>query len=223
MFFRFFADTPIAKERVLTGHDNDIIIITLVETDDAQREARRASMGEPYRTPLGHFRHEIGHHYWDPPADARTPFAELRRLFGDETADYSETLERHYANGASSGWSQNYISTYATSHPWEDFAETFAYYLHIVDTVEMASAFGAHARVDGQEADLSIQSGFAPYTAPDAQTIVGNWVPLASMLNNLNRAMGHQDAYPFVLTPQVIGKLNFLHKPVHRQWHLRDH
>ncbi|WP_193334732.1 zinc-binding metallopeptidase family protein [Devosia beringensis] len=218
--FRFLADTPIANERVLTGHENGIITIALVEADDAEREARRTSMGEPYRTLLGHFRHEIGHHYWDLLIDGRAPLPEFRRLFGNESVDYAQALQAHYADGAPAGWSQSYISSYATAHPWEDFAETFAHYLHIVDTVEMASAFGVHARVDGQEADLSIQTGFVPYNAPDAQTIVDNWVPVASMLNNLNRAMGHPDAYPFVLTPQVIEKLSFVHQLVHRQWTL---
>ena len=129
-------------------------------------------------------------------------------------------ISAHCSAVAPAGWSQSYISSYATAHPWEDFAETFAHYLHIVDTVEMASSFGVHARVDGQEADLSIQTGFVPYNAPDAQTIVDNWVPVASMLNNLNRAMGHPDAYPFVLTPKVVEKLSFVHQLVHRQWTL---
>ena len=218
--FRFLADTPVAPEPVMTGHDNGVITIALVEADDAEREQRRTSMGEPYRTLLGHFRHEIGHHYWDLLVANRPALTPFRELFGDESTDYGTALETYYANGAPEGWPQTHISAYATAHPWEDFAETFAHYLHIVDTVEMAAAFGVQARVDGQSADLSLRSGFVPYTAPDAQTIVDNWVPLASMLNNLNRAMGHPDAYPFVLTPQVIDKLGFIHQLVHRKWHM---
>ena len=202
-----------APEPVLTGHDSGIITIALAEADDAEREARRTGMGEPYRTLLGHFRHEIGHHYWDLLVQGQPAQARFRALFGDETADYATALQAYYANGAPAGWPQTHISAYATAHPWEDFAETFAHYLHIVDTVEMAAAFGVRARP--RDANLAVHVDFDPYLEPDIQHIVDNWIPLASMLNNLNRAMGHPDAYPFVLTPQVIDKLGFVHDLVH--------
>lgn len=213
--FRFLADMPIAAGPVLTGHEEGIITIALAEADDAERESRRTRMGEPYRTLLGHFRHEIGHHYWDLLVAGLPALDRFRALFGDETADYNMALQAYYANGAPAGWPQTHISAYATAHPWEDFAETFAHYLHITDTVEMASAFGVRARPRTEDTNLAVRVDFDPYAAANVQTIVDNWVPLASMLNNLNRAMGHPDAYPFILTPQVIEKLGFVHDLVH--------
>ncbi|QQR37226.1 putative zinc-binding peptidase [Devosia oryziradicis] len=215
--FRFLADLPVAPGPVLTGHENGIITIALAEADDAEREARRTSMGEPYRTLLGHFRHEIGHHYWDLLVDRQPAQDRFRALFGDERADYNAALQSHYANGAPPGWPQTHISAYATAHPWEDFAETFAHYLHITDTVEMAAAFGVRARPRTEDVNLAVRVDFDPYVEGDVHTIIDNWVPLASMLNNLNRAMGHPDAYPFILTPQVIEKLGFVHALVHRR------
>ena len=213
--FRFLADMPIAPGPVLTGHDSGIITIALAEADDAEREARRTSMGEPYRTLLGHFRHEIGHHYWDLLVAGQPAQGRFRALFGDESADYGMALQAYYTNGAPMGWPQTHISAYATAHPWEDFAETFAHYLHITDTVEMGAAFGVRARPRTEDTSLAVRLDFDPYAEARVQTIVDNWIPLASMLNNLNRAMGHPDAYPFILTPQVIGKLAFVHDLVH--------
>lgn len=213
--FRFLADMP-ADLPVMTGHDSGIITIALAEADDAERESRRTSMGEPYRTLLGHFRHEIGHHYWDLLVDGQPALTQFRALFGDETMDYGQALETYYANGAPLGWPQSHISAYATAHPWEDFAETFAHYLHITDTVETAAAFGVRARPRTQDENLVVPPvTFDPYMEPDFSITIDHWIPLASMLNNLNRAMGHPDAYPFVLTPQVIDKLGFINSLVH--------
>ncbi|MBN9332852.1 putative zinc-binding peptidase [Devosia sp.] len=213
--FRFLADGENAP-RVLTGHESGIITIALAEADDAEREIRRTGMGEPYRTLLGHFRHEIGHHFWDLLVNGQTSEARFRALFGDERADYGVALAAYYANGAPAGWPETHISAYATAHPWEDFAETFAHYLHIVDTVEMAAAFGVRARPRTGDPSLVLpQVQFDPYLAPDMGRIIDNWIPLASLLNNLNRAMGQADAYPFVLTPAVIGKLGFVNDLVH--------
>lgn len=215
--FRFLADDQTAPERVMTGHENGIITIALVEADDAERERRRTTMGEPYRTLLGHFRHEIGHHYWDLLVDGHVGQERFRTLFGDERADYGEALQAYYAHGAPPNWYQTHISAYATAHPWEDFAESFAHYLHIVDTVETAAAFGVRARPRTQDATLTILPvQFDPYMEPDMGAIIDNWIPLASLLNNLNRAMGHPDAYPFILTPAVIEKLAFINDLVHQ-------
>lgn len=214
--FRFLADMPVAGLPVMTGHDSGIITIALAEADDAERESRRASMGEPYRTLLGHFRHEIGHHYWDLLVDGQPAQQRFRQLFGDETADYGQALQDYYARGAPNGWPQTHISAYSTAHPWEDFAETFAHYLHITDTVEMAGAFGVRARPRNQDQHLVVdQVRFDSYMEPDFDVTIDHWIPLASMLNNLNRAMGHPDAYPFILTPQVIEKLAFVNGLVH--------
>lgn len=221
--FRFLADDQSAPDRVLTGHDNGIITIALVEADDAERERRRTAMGEPYRTLLGHFRHEIGHHYWDLLVDGQSSIERFRTIFGDERADYGQALIAYYANGAPPAWYQTHISAYATAHPWEDFAESFAHYLHIADTVETAAAYGVRARPKTHDATLAILPvTFDPYMEPDMDAIIEHWIPLSSLLNNLNRAMGHPDAYPFILTPPIIEKLRFINDLVHQTPALRQ-
>ena len=219
-----FINEDIAPAPVVTGHQNGIITLALREADDAAREYRRTTLNEPYRTLLGHFRHEIGHHFWDilignqPAALDR-----FRSLFGDERSHYGAALQRYYEAGAPAGWQSGYISAYATSHPWEDWAETWAHYLHIVDTTEMASAFGVrlNPKVD-VAGDLTTRIDFDPYRLPEIGELIEHWVPLASLINNLNRAVGQHDAYPFVLTPPVIGKLAFIQALVHEagqvQW-----
>lgn len=211
-----FPREDIAVVPVVTGHESGLITIALLEADDAAREYRRTQLREPYRTLLGHFRHEIGHHYWDILVNGQPAHARFRELFGDESADYQAGLQLHYANGAAPGWQQTHVSAYATAHPWEDFAETFAHYLHLVDTTEMAAAFGVRLRpsVD-KEGVLAARLDFDPYDGGGIEALVDNWVPLASLINNLNRAVGQQDAYPFILTPQVIEKLGFVADLVH--------
>lgn len=206
--FRFLADDLSEPGAAMTGHDNGIITIALAEADDTERELRRSNMGEPYRTLLGHFRHEIGHHYWDllvKLSDQLTPF---RELFGDESVDYGEALQRYYANGAPSDWAENYISAYSTAHPWEDFAESWAHYLYIVDTVEAAMAFNVRAEPEAdQDGTLAVEVDKDPYSTPDFSDVASNWVPLVLLLNNLNRAVGQPHAYPFVLSPRILQKL----------------
>jgi len=50
---------------VLTSHCNGLITLNIAEADDAERERRRVKFHEPYRTLLGHLRHEVAHYYWD--------------------------------------------------------------------------------------------------------------------------------------------------------------
>lgn len=209
--FRFL-DEASSPAPVMTGHESGVITIALAEADDAAREYRRTQFNEPYRTLLGHFRHEVGHHYWDlligsNPAN----LAEFRQLFGDETPNYDAALAAYYASGAPDDWQDHFISAYATAHPWEDFAETFAHYLHVVDTTEMATAFGVRLRpgVDTR-GELTAWLDFDPYAVSKIEDLIDNWVPLSSLINNLNRAVGQHDAYPFVLTPDVIEKLAFI-------------
>ena len=141
--FEFLADPPQGSGvKVMTGHDEGIVTIALTEADSAERERRRSQLDEPYRSVLGHFRHEIGHHYWDVLVRDGGKLEACRAVFGDDTQDYGEALKRHYSEGAPANWQESFVSAYATSHPWEDFAETWAHYFHIVDTLEMASAFG---------------------------------------------------------------------------------
>lgn len=213
--FRFLSE-DLAQVPVMTGHQSGTITLSLAEADDAQREYRRTALREPYRTLLGHFRHEIGHHYWDILVAGGPALDRYRALFGDETTAYDAALQAYYTNGAAPGWQQNYISAYATAHPWEDFAETWAHYMHIIDTVETAAAFGVHTRPDvDRTGDLAARFAFDPYQAVNFRQIVDHWIPLALLMNNLNRAMGHPDAYPFVLTEPIIGKLAFVHELVH--------
>ena len=172
-------------------------------------------MGEPYRTLLGHFRHEVGHYFWDLLVRDSGRLDAFRALFGDDRQDYAQALERHYAEGPPPGWEQNFISSYATAHPWEDFAETWAHYLHIVDTLETASAFGlrihpAAAKNQALHADID----FDPHHAPSIQVLLDAWFPLTFAVNSLNRSMGLADLYPFVLWAPVIEKLQFIHETI---------
>jgi hypothetical protein len=212
--FAFLAETP-AQPHVLTGHDEGLITIALKEGDPVERERMREQMGEFYRTPLGHFRHEIGHHYWDLLVRDSSYLEPFRALFGDERADYAQALQDHYARPPLPGWQESFVSLYAASHPWEDFAETWAHYLHIVDTLEMASSFGIgiHPRLT-RDPHLQAVINFDPYEEHDVAVILDAWLPLTFAVNSLNRSMGQPDFYPFVLSPKVIEKLAFIHRLV---------
>jgi hypothetical protein len=216
--FDFLADAPGAAPKVMTGHDNGLITIALAEADDAEREKRRQQMHEPYRSPLGHFRHEVGHYFWDVLVRDGGKLEQCRALFGDDRQDYAEALKIHYEHGAPSDWQEHYVSQYASTHPWEDWAETWAHYLHIVDTLEMASAFGIRVKPPLARNDntLSTEVTLDPYDGRTTmQEIIGAWLPLTFAMNSLNRSMGHPDLYPFVLSPGVVGKLGFVHSVVH--------
>lgn len=194
------------RRRVMTGHDNGIITIALSEADSAQREKARVALGEAHRTLLGHFRHEIGHYYWDVlVAAVPQRLARFRALFGDERSDYGEALSRHYRDGPPHDWPTHFITPYASSHPWEDFAESWQHYMHIVDALETASAMSVavdHARQGAV--------GTNPYEERDAKALALAWTPLTIALNSMNRSMGLPDLYPFVLTAPAIEKLSFV-------------
>ncbi|KRC64177.1 hypothetical protein ASE12_04995 [Aeromicrobium sp. Root236] len=185
------------NEKVTIGHADGIITLDLAESNDVHREQLRVSMDEPYRTMLGHFRHEIGHFYWQQLVTGDL-LEEFRGLFGDERASYAEAVDRHYGQGAPTGWQDEFISQYATMHPWEDFAETFAHYLHICDTVETASAYGL--------ATVASPKQFSSFR----DLVTGVWVPLSIALNQINRSMGKDPLYPFVIPPPVLDKLDFV-------------
>ncbi|TGD64630.1 hypothetical protein EYC08_10150 [Tabrizicola sp. WMC-M-20] len=213
LVFEFLADDPGSTEKVLTGHSDGVITIALIEADDAARETRRSQMGEAYRTLLGHFRHEVGHYYWDLLVRDGDALEDCRALFGDERADYAEAMKKHYEMGAPEGWENRFVSAYATMHPWEDWAETWAHYLHMVDTLETASALGL--RVDAGQS-LAAKVDADPHHSRDAGQLIGNWVPLTLALNSLNRSMGQSDLYPFSLPADVQTKLRFVHDLVQR-------
>jgi hypothetical protein len=200
---------------VVTGHNDGVITIDLAESDDSRRERRRAELREPYRTMLGHFRHEIGHYYWPVLVERPGEIEHARARFGDERVDYQASLQRHYEQGAAHDWSDRYVSAYATMHPWEDWAETFAHYLHIRDTLETAAAFGlVVAGPDGSQDDSLSSVPVTEASDRPFDAIIADWLPLTYALNAINRSMGHEDLYPFTLAPKVIGKLAFVHDRV---------
>jgi hypothetical protein len=183
---------------VVIGHEDGVVTIDLAESDDAYREKVRTRLAEPYRTMLGHFRHEVGHYYEWQLVRGDELMARARELFGDESADYQQALDRHYADGPPAGWEESYISTYATMHPFEDFAETWAHFLHICDTVETAAEYGLTA-----VAPVAAFSSFR-------DVVTGVWMPLTVALNMINRSMGRDDLYPFVIPAPVLDKLEFV-------------
>lgn len=210
--FRFMEDMS-PKERVLTGHDEGLITLNIAEADDAAREAMRTSMHEPYRTLVGHFRHESGHYYWDRLVRDTAWITKYRQLFGDERVDYAAALKNHYSKPLAD-WHLNFISAYASAHPWEDWAECWAHYLHMVDGLETAAAWGLrldHA-VPGMPA---LQVAPLPKEAPAVdEAIVQQWLPVAQFSNAMSRSLGLKDSYPFVVPGPVLAKLNFVHRVV---------
>jgi len=220
LFFNLIGDvqTGVGVQKVLTGHEDGQITLNIAEADDDERERRRIAMGEPYRTLLGHFRHEIGHYYWDLLVRDERRLQEFRSIFGDESADYAQALQNHYANGAPVGWPASYISAYATSHPWEDFAETWAHYMHIVDTLEMAHSLGISLKPRHSALEkLEIAVRFNPYKSTDIDEILTTWTPVSVAINSLNRSLGEADAYPFVLSHAIVDKLGFIHRLIRNQ------
>jgi hypothetical protein len=218
LVFDFVADDPATSDATtLTGHNEGVIVINLNEADNAKREAIRSAMHEPYRTLLGHFRHEIGHYFWSILVRDGGDLDAFRAVFGDERADYGAALASYYATGAAEGWQSDFITAYATSHPWEDFAETWAHYLHIIDTLETASAFGL--RIHPQDANdhtLHADITFDPHHGASMGPIIKAWLPLTFALNNLNRSMGQEDLYPFILTEKIVRKLQFIQNIIQR-------
>lgn len=217
--FDFLADTASpagTHESVLTGHMDGLITINIAEAHPAERERIRNQMDEPYRTLLGHFRHESGHYYWDRLVRDTTWLEGFRELFGDDRIDYAEALQRHYNVGPPSDWQAHFVSAYASVHPWEDWAETWAHYLHITETLETAWQFGLqiHPRGGGQDDHEAVAHDFDPFREPDIDVLMHLWFPLTFALNSLNHSMGHPHAYPFVLSPEAIQKLGFVHRVV---------
>jgi hypothetical protein len=201
--------------RVLTGHDNGLITLNIDEADDVQRERQRVMQHEPYRTVIGHFRHEIGHYYWDRLIAGSARLQEFRDLFGDDEVDYSAALQKHYQDGPPPQWENGFISSYATSHPWEDWAETWAHFMHMVDALETAGAAGLTIRPRRpDEPQLSAPLNPFKEEKPDFERMLEAWMPLAYVMNNLSRGLGFADSYPFVLSPAVIDKLRFVHSTV---------
>ncbi len=199
--------------QVFTGHSDGLITINVAEADDPFREKIRAELGEAYRTVLGHFRHEIGHYYWDRLVKDSHWQKRFRELFGDERLDYQEALDRHYKEGAPKDWGERFVSQYASMHPWEDWAETWAHYLHMFDTLETAKAYGLRVKVSKGDAAPTVVDA-EDVRVDDFEQMASDWVPLTLALNSLNRSMGMSDLYPFVLTDTALEKLRFVHEVI---------
>jgi hypothetical protein len=196
-----------------TGHAEGLVTINLSEADSVEREQMRENMDESYRTLIGHFRHEIGHYYWQLLVQPNAGMvAGFRQYFGDESADYGESMNRYYQQGAPADWQHHFISAYATSHPWEDWAETWAHYMHLMDTLETAFTFGLSLAPLSGGQELRTRAMFDPYHQQDFRAILDACLPVTCAVNSLNRSMGQPDLYPFVLTEPVVAKLTFVHE-----------
>jgi len=199
LVFEFKADD---SGPVLTGHADGVITINVAEADDAEREKRRVELHEPYRTLLGHFRHESGHYYWDRLVRSNPPqLSAFRELFGDERLDYGAALQAHYRDGPPPNWQDEFVSGYAAAHPWEDWAESWAHHLHMIDALETSASCG-----------LALASERGGDSAEPFQKMIDAWLDVTYVLNNLNRGLGLRDAYPFVLSAPAIRKLRFIHE-----------
>lgn len=198
---------------LMTGHAHGVITILVKEADSVVREKTRKELSEPYRTVIGHLRHEVGHYFWDRLiATDAVILEQFRVLFGDERVDYSEALQTYYTNGAPTKWQDSYISAYATSHAWEDWAETWAHYLHIMDIVETAYFFGLQVNPVIHMPSMDAVAVKDPYVQPDFNQVIKTCVPLSFAVNSINRAMGIPDVYPFVVTTTVVEKMRFIHE-----------
>jgi hypothetical protein len=214
--FEFLASTP--ENRVMTGHQDGVITLSILEADDSYRERERHTLHEPYRTLVGHFRHELGHYYWDrffhEGGEGSALLEEFRALFGDEREDYAAALAQYYADGPAAAWPTTHITAYATAHPWEDWAETWAQYIHIIDGAETASAFGWSSE--------NVPLPFTPFShaevledmkvGADFLATLNGWAKLAPALNELAASLGHATLFPFVFSPPAVRKIIFAHK-----------
>ncbi len=217
--FEFLSDSTQPNgdlSRVLTGHDNGVITINIAEADDVYREQQRTHHNEPYRTLLGHFRHEIGHYYWDRLVLNTPRQNEFRQLFGDESADYQQALDQHYRDGPPPNWENDFISAYASTHPWEDWAESWAHVLHMIDALETASSLGVSVKPRRSDEPALVTPRSFRFAEADFDKMIRGWLSLTYVLNNFTRGLGLQDSYPFVLSDRVVGKLRFVYETIGR-------
>jgi hypothetical protein len=196
----------------LTGHLDGVITIAVGEADSVERERQRKAMAETYRSLLGHLRHESGHYYWMLLVDGTRNMDRFRQLFGDEREDYGASLDRHHQSGPAPDWPLRHVSAYASSHPWEDWAETWAHYLHMIDTLDTA----AMHRIEPGMGRFGVNGWplkqFDVYRTETFDALIKRWVPLTLALNDINRSMGHEDFYPFVIPGVAATKLAFVHR-----------
>jgi hypothetical protein len=213
--------SPVDGPRVMTGHDDGLITLDIEEADDVHRETIRSQMHEPYRTLIGHLRHEIGHYYWQRLVQGTDREEPCRAVFGDDRIDYGQALQDYYANGAPFDWKNRHVSAYATAHPYEDWAETWAHYLHMIDALDTARSFGLVAHHDEIQYEAFTPQVLAAEDAPSPSpddlaflSVVNGWIELTGALNEVTRSMGEPDFYPFVLSKPAVRKLHFIHTVV---------
>lgn len=221
LVFDFMSDLPGALP-VTTGHEGGVITLNLSEADGVHRERMRTNLNEPYRTLLGHLRHESGHFYWAILIQNSPYLEECRQRFGDHTQDYPTAMAAYYQIGAAPGWSDRFISSYATMHPWEDWAETWAHYLHLTDTLETAEAAGTPTGFPYDNTQPTIDpkpfEGIAGATAEEASAFAEKtlrWCGVVVLANELSRSMGQPDVYPFSQSLPVLQKLFFIERVIH--------
>lgn len=222
-----YSQELVTYERIMTGHDTGTITINIEEADHVLSEAMRQNMNEPYRTPLGHMRHETGHFYWDRLIAYTPNIDSFRELFGDERHDYKQSLEKYYQHGPQANWQENFISAYASAHPWEDWAESWAHYLHITDTMETAYDFGFSIGGRAIPQPLTLADGTPNQqgnylTAISFDEMLTDWMRLTIAMNALNRSMGLRDAYPFSVSMKVGDKLRYVHSVVNKATSVAD-
>jgi hypothetical protein len=217
--FDLLRTTPDAPP-IIMGHADGVITINIEEADDATRERVREEMHEAYRTLLGHLRHEVGHYYWYRLIGDKPIIDHFRRLFGDERQDYAAALQRNYSYTPHPDWHLSFVSAYASAHPWEDWAETWAHYLHMSDTLGTALSYGIDT--GGLALDIvpfTREDLFRPRAIGAAQflSFVNSWTELTTVLNELSRSMGQPDYYPFALPRKAVAKLQFIHLVINGQ------
>ena len=189
---------------VMTGHDDGKVTVNLAEADDLQRETARLALGEPQRSLLGHLRHETAHYLQQRYIDGTPAQARCREVFGDERSDYPAALAKYYAQGAPADWQQHFVSAYASAHPWEDWAETCAHYLLVVDAVQTAAAWGLTLNGPAVARPSSLNGSAQP---PIGDLVLQQWLPVAQFLNAMNRSLGQPDSYPYQMPDAVLAKL----------------
>ena len=211
--FEFLADTP--EKKAITGHNDGLITINIAEADPVERERAKSNLNEAYRTVLGHLRHESGHYYWDRLVAHGPRLDEVRALFGDDRQDYAAAMKRHYEEGPPTDWNDGFVSAYATMHPWEDWAETWAHHLHMVDAVEIAGSFGLSLTVKPHGRRKPALKMSAPKGLTRSfDDLLAAWIPLTFASNCLTRSIGHPDWFPFVLSKGAIAKLRLVHEVI---------
>lgn len=216
--FDFLKPSP-DRPPVVTGHNEGLITINTDEASNESRERTRDHLHEPYRTLLGHLRHEVGHFFWDVLVKGQPCIEEFRSWFGDERADYQASMQQHYESGPPAGWMGTHISAYATMHPWEDWAETWAHFMHRHDTLETIEDLALHSRVNEPSIDAATFVGIAGAGEAEAEaftTSTSRWIAALLLGNELSRSMGQPDMYPFAPPHAALQKLFFIDRLVAR-------